>query len=426
MNKFELMDFGSFMNESKKSQETVDRIIEESIESNEIVTSLFESFAETDEMLLESLQSGYLKKLMAADKFSSRYRSTFLKDFYKKFEVDLNSIVDADFEIRRNIDKSNTKDLLANPNKLVFWLNTAGQFQTWSEQYNERQGKGKANPESLMMITRGKNELVVSFDQKASPRSLRGDKTAAAYIGLNKYEKESYKGIEGSQSTSWKALHQISDTLYVLDINDLQEKYGTGEKKIERMQAKRGALALMDPKKLVAANQARYKELKSKNVDPQSILDMYKEAMATVTDQMNKQLSALSLDNMKDMEDTRIKLEKNDWGQNLPNALNNLMRSMSQYAYEYNRMAIDMKQLDIMSEYYADGKMPEIPQSVKDNGWIVGRYVEDVQKGEFHPDAILKSIEHLKGRIDDQLVALVPYKTTMTQIISRLKAGQVF
>ena len=249
-----------------------------------------------------------------------------------------------------------------------------------------------------MAVSRGKNTLAKHFGE-AQTSYRTGKEAKAGYLGVSKWEKESYKGIEGSQSDSWKALHQLTDTIYYFSIKELQGKYGTEEMRNKRAIARRGALALEDPKRIKDANQARYKEIISKSIDPQSILVDITGAMNSATEIFKSMFSGMDVTAARD---TRFKLPDDSWGRDINDTMSNITRMAYNYSRDYTEFARLSTQIDMIAKFIEDGVKPTIDKEDYDF-YYVANAIES-------PDKVSDILERLQSRLDDAVLALVPYK----------------
>lgn len=364
-----------------------------------------------DLIINEAFSSGILKGIFQDTRFGgSKYKSTLAKDFYAQYKVDLESIQDSDFTVIHKPTKADTKELLSNKDMLGFWLNTNPEFV---EKYYHSQGKTN-DKAAIIMINRGPVALTVGFAYP-STTGRYGTKTPTGFVGFDKYQKEYYgwTGLPVTKMTS-VAYHEMTDTLYVLNLADLQSKYSTEGVAKDRAEARKGAIALMSSKDLKAQNQSRYAKLKSEGLDPQSILDLYKQAYTLVGDYMTNVISNVNLENMKDIDRMQIKLEGNSsWGTDVSQLMSNLLRSLNDYANAYSRYAYYSKSTELISQFIETGSWPD-----EDDGTKASYYKDKLIAD---PSLAPQYYDQLDKEAKSFLVSLVPYKTKMVQWIENIQ-----
>jgi len=232
-------DFSSFVNE---------RYIEESVEIN------------------EALKSSKLRNLLSMKKSPK----SLLKGIYGQTKIALDKV--EDHQIIDVDPKDGPKQ-----NGYVFYYTTQAKENPYaSGHYNT---EFPAN--SLLALAKGKKVFYVksrwSNRRDGSEYSLTTDPNSKRHssvsdIGPNK----SYSGWDASGLGSLSRVISIADAAFVVNPEALET---TGNKIMQRSQAKEGAIAFKDDKEFKNANMARYKEILTQR---SSTLDVDKEVVKAI------------------------------------------------------------------------------------------------------------------------------------------------
>ncbi len=229
---------------------------------------IYESFSEfvenrlneNNESLLEAIKSSILAG------FISMYAAPkdLFKAFYQYTKADLNAIEDADFIEMAPSEAYKSKNLGA---AIVFYVsrNEKPNPYTYAEGYNNRMIPGNA----LLAIANGQNEFfALEFGKYNIPYDSRGKRFRTfSNVGKDANRKDTagiskdYKGWNASGLSNVKRISNVADVAYVLPMDVIRAKYSTEALKRQREEAKRGATALMDPRKIKDENIAKYKEI---------------------------------------------------------------------------------------------------------------------------------------------------------------------
>ena len=226
----------------------------------------FESFdVKSDELVLEALKSSKLRNLMNMQAAGTKYGShnkDLTKAFYGLTKIKLDILEDSAF-IDYADPKKAYKELSKDRDYVVFYIvdneksNPYASNDSW-EYENIKPG--------LLALTRGKDFLGVSYDQRESQRdrSARGGKYGSTKKTLSKSETDAvggskkYSGYDGSGVSSIKRAAELADRAIAIHLSS-----GTSadSDRSARTKAREGAIAFTSGKDFKKANLARYNEI---------------------------------------------------------------------------------------------------------------------------------------------------------------------
>jgi hypothetical protein len=167
--------------------------------------------------------------------------------------------------------------------ELVFYVvtnakeNPYADSSAWSDEKNLK-------PDTILGVANGQNEFMgaawsgrgyTSDRKKMMAKSDQG-------VGINK----NYRGYGASGLYNVKRIAELADIAYVIDIDALQARLSTNDISNNRAEARRGATALLDPKKVKEENINRYKSIIAKRLtDGDKAIDkMIEKAIEDATD----------------------------------------------------------------------------------------------------------------------------------------------
>lgn len=219
---------------------------------------IYESFAEFVE---NKLNEGTLNEAFASLKLASLLMGAYAmpKDlpqaFYNMSKLALDKIQDIDI-IEMTPDQAK-KEKRASAVYLYFTTNEKENPYVGKSAYN-----GKTIPaNTLLAITDGSNEWMNAewskHSRQATGRTLTKVKRDDS-AGINK---SGASDQYGTGISSMKQVAELADRAYCLDLTILKARYSTEAQRAERVEAKKGATAIMDPKAFKDENKARYNEI---------------------------------------------------------------------------------------------------------------------------------------------------------------------
>lgn len=242
------------------------------------------SLLQENNLILESFSSKYMQMLM--DSFpkgqkKQRYSDDFQTLFYASTKINLGQIQDTDFTVSSDV-KEPFSSASKKSNKIFFMVNDQPDFLP------NQAAKGNKPPYMISIIYHGKlvfSKSGLRTQKKTSTRLTIGDSNDDRwgwYSSDGKWDMASKLGVDEYKTLpiTQKNVKALSTKVYSLDLDSLKQKYSTVDLVNKRAEAKKGALAFADPKKIKEANIARYKKAIANDIN---VSEVYKLA----TDIMN-------------------------------------------------------------------------------------------------------------------------------------------
>lgn len=212
-----------------------------------------------------------------------------LKFVYGYAKVQLDQITDADLMEMRPMEAYKRKA----GKELVFYVCKNETQNPYADSGAWRHDK-VVPPNTLIAVANGQNEFMGttwtgSYRSKADDRKQTMS-TNGSDIGVNK----SYKGYGASGLYNVKRIAEVADTAYVLNIDALNARFSTNTIANARAEAKRGAVALVDPKRFKEENLARYKTILANRAssDTDALDKMVEKAINDSTNLLNQALKS--------------------------------------------------------------------------------------------------------------------------------------
>jgi hypothetical protein len=378
--------------------------------------SLDESAAlwDAEQIINEAFSSSIMQTLFDADTDKGRWQKGFAADMYKNFKIAVSDIQDTDFQLLTDPSLAFQRPIKGDDNKLVFFINDDTSLRdSWTEWQ-----KGRAPFPFLVSIVRGGVGLWYGFRKEPSKgyRSSQGKEDRYGVLA-KEYTSQSYFGTKGTGKVTQSSIVDLSTKAYVLDINSCVEKYSAGSKQTDRALAKRGALALMDTKKIKADNIARYKKILSEKVGPADTLAKFQKVWTNGLNGITAWINATKLDNL-DVVKNYAQFDFGGWNrQDIGSTIQQLYRSYGEYIRDYVDFCRTEKRLEMYATAIETGKDPETgdelsPETIsKMNGSILYYQQDLAQKA-------VKFVEynHYFDKCDKQITAGIELlKTTLTE-----------
>lgn len=228
----------------------------------------------------ESVINEALKSSILASLVDMKYApKDFLQYVYGYTKIALDQIEDADI---LSMDPSRAYKRKAG-RELVFYVvtnakeNPYADSSAWSDEKNLK-------PNTILGVASGQNEFMGAawsgrgYTQDRKKMMAKSDQG----VGINK----NYRGYGASGLYNVKRIAELADIAYVIDIDALQARLSTNTISNNRAEARRGAVALLDPKKIKDENIARYRAIIAKRLtDGDKTIDkMIEKAIEDGTD----------------------------------------------------------------------------------------------------------------------------------------------
>jgi|TARA_B100000768_G_C11263877_1_gene370088 hypothetical protein len=220
-------------------------------------TSIFESFKSFVDNLNEAFGSMKLSKLFTNTR--GKVDKSLASAFYGKTKVALDKVQDEDLIDTDPMTAYKAKQT----NSIVFYISD-NEKENPHAPY-DAYGSNKTIPGGgyLLAVASGGNEFYTNtwtnrYSSKNKDRTLsKSPNNSSDTIGISK----KYKGWEGTGLYNVKRIAEVADRAVVINIDLLQQKYSTSNKRDERSAAKSGAIAFKSDKDFKQENKNRYTQI---------------------------------------------------------------------------------------------------------------------------------------------------------------------
>lgn len=282
-----LLNFEGFLN-MKAINENEDRI------ENSIDERLYEKYAE--ELITEAFSSHIMDQLVKGDvkRGKSTWAPKFQVDLMKKYGISISEIKDTDFTVLTDSSAFFKRPYKDDTNYIGFCINDDPEVMA----------RAKTNGPVLVAIVGGGRSLFFGFTgEKSEWRLGPNDKYGAI---ADWWAQTQYLGLSGRggdmKPTNAKWVQEATTKVYVINVEELKQKYNLNQKRGERASIKGGAIAMMSQKDLKRANELRYKELISQKLTPEYVFEVFKQSFDKTSQALSAWVNSIDLD--KDYEKT--------------------------------------------------------------------------------------------------------------------------
>ena len=260
----------------------------------------------------EAIKSSILKDMSSVKGFNG-WRNEFFKDFYTKFQVDLNELGD---DLFTTIDAAAAKAMMKRKERKMIFCIYDGSLEGKSGRDGGRLG---------VAITLNGGAL---YNQMASHKGRWTSR-----MGADKWDRKSYMGQwDKLGNFNYKHLVEICNEFVVLDIDTMQSQYSTQDLVNTRQEQKQGSAHTVSNKDVKQANMRRYKEILEAKVDPASVMVIAQEVAQT----MFKKFAAAADGTPEDFAKNFTKEHRWDnWSRNLGRILVDLGQELERYTRDY-------------------------------------------------------------------------------------------
>jgi hypothetical protein len=230
--------------------------------------------------IYESVINEALKSSILASLVDMKYApKDFLQYIYGYTKIALDQIEDTDI---LSMDPSRAYKRKAGK-ELVFYVVTNAKENPYADSSAYSDEKN-LKPDTILGVANGQNEFMGaawSGRWSSSDRKKIMSKSDSG-VGINK----NYRGYGASGLYNVMRIAELADIAYVIDIDALQARLSTNDISNNRDAARRGAVALLDPKKIKEENVNRYKAIIAKRLtDGDKTIDkMIEKAIEDGTD----------------------------------------------------------------------------------------------------------------------------------------------
>ena len=309
-----------------------------------------------DVELNEAFKSSKLRNLMNMDQASAYGKNKNLASaFYGMSKVKLDQVGD---ESLVDVDpKTAYKQYANNKDFVVFYIVDNEK----ENQYADRDGRYSLKP-GILALSRAKDFLSVSYDQRASRNSKNAKYTLGKDDGSAVGGNKNYKGYGATGISSIKRAAELADRAIVFNL--VAGSPSSQEDIKSRIEAKEGAIAFKSAKDFKDANRKRYQEILAAKAATLPLDKMVEDAINQLTAQMQA--------GIKSGEKTQygeIKVGQNSKGRDVKvtdvaNHMNSILRDYERYV-SYIAQA-EQEKLGGYSSGYYERESKNYAKSLKD------------------------------------------------------------
>jgi hypothetical protein len=353
--------------------------------SNEVYGHIDDSEAELVKKLKKAKFSKYratesleLNEALASSKLRGlidikRGGKELIKGIYGLAKIALDKVTD-DMIISNSNPVEVYKKAKTFGNVIVFWISRNEKENEYapSSRYVEM-----IPGNCLLAVSNGSNEMFQNdsiwtrnddtIGGKKSTRILRnmgkypGSKDT---VGVNK----SHNQYSGTGLGNIKRIAEVSDECYIINLDALRDSLSTNDKTSARAEAKSGATALTNPKKIKEDNLTRYNDILAKRADnPDKIDKKVKEIIEDAHQFLMAGLAKKELGNYNELTIGKDPKGREIRPRDLNNYISNILSDYQGYVSAYVNMKTEEEQYGKASSYYmrdAKRKALELKQRI--------------------------------------------------------------
>ena len=307
--------------------------------------------------LNEAFASSILRNLTDSDpEAQNRYSKKFWADMYKRYGVAVSDITDEDFTILHSYDEFAKQDpYKKNTDYIGFLVNDNPEVIKKGGWQKSVQRAG----EILLCIMSGSGTNFFYGFGEAPSGSFRSKQGPNDRYGVlyDQYQKSNYFGANyKAPATTLKFISEVTTKVYVLNMAALQEKYNAKAKQASRKEAKAGALALQDVKKIRQENIDRYKKILAESVGPQNVLDIFKTCYSKMSDGVAAWIDSIGLDDIQSIREKRVgEFQIDGWTTTGTRILDKLWDRFGSYMYDYINYVNKIQRIDDLTDALETG-----------------------------------------------------------------------
>ena len=330
----------------------------------------FSKYRATESLELnEALASSKLRGLIDIKKGGKEL----IKGIYGLAKIALDKVTD-DMIISNSNPVEVYKKAKTFGNVIVFWISRNEKENEYapSSRYVEM-----IPGNCLLAVSNGSNEMFQNdsiwtrnddtIGGKKSTRILRnmgkypGSKDT---VGVNK----SHNQYSGTGLGNIKRIAEVSDECYIINLDALRDSLSTNDKTSARAEAKSGATALTNPKKIKEDNLTRYNDILAKRADnPDKIDKKVKEIIEDAHQFLMAGLAKKELGNYNELTIGKDPKGREIRPRDLNNYISNILSDYQGYVSAYVNMKTEEEQYGKASSYYmrdAKRKALELKQRI--------------------------------------------------------------
>lgn len=246
---------------------------------------VFESEIREHELILEAFNSSILQKL------TTNKKGGIGKAFYdtlSKMGVAASEVTNLDILALEPSDAH--KHAKSNPNDILIYYSNQEKENPYAGK--DSYGYKKIEADVVLAVVKGKHWMGLRYDRYAS-KGGKAEYTLAdantnnvKTMGLGNYGGGKYD----SGITSFAKIAEISDVVYVIDLNKIEAR--TTQLRLSRKTAKQGAIAFLDDKDFKNQNKARYEAILKERASNTDIDKLIGDAINLLTTQIKDAIAS--------------------------------------------------------------------------------------------------------------------------------------
>ena len=323
--------------------------------------------------LNEALASSKLRGLIDIKKGGKEL----MKGIYGLAKIALDKVTD-DMIISNSNPVEVYKKAKTYGNVIIFWISRNEK----ENDYAPSSGYSSKYPQlvpgnCLLAVSNGRNEMFQNDsiwtrndDMKVGKKNTRRLKNMGKYpgskdtVGVNK----SHNQYSGTGLGNIKRIAEVSDECYIINLDALRASLSTNDKTSARAEAKSGALALTNPKKIKEDNLTRYNDILAKKADnPDKIDKQVKEIIEDAHQFLMNGLAKKELGNYNELTIGKDPKGREIRPRDLTNYISNILSDYQGYVSAYVNMKTEEEKYGSASSYYmrdAKRKALELKQRI--------------------------------------------------------------
>lgn len=316
----------------------------------------FAKYRATESLELnEALASSKLRGLIDIKKGGKEL----IKGIYGLAKVALDKVTD-DMIISNSNPVEVYKKAKTFGNVIVFWISRnekENEYATSSGRYVEM-----IPGNCLLAVSNGKNEMFQNdsiwnrnSDTIGGKKNTRRLKNMGKYpgskdtVGVNK----SHNQYSGTGLGNIKRIAEMSDECYIINLDTLRASLSTDDKTSARAEAKSGATALTNPKKIKEDNLTRYNDILAKKADnPDKIDKKVKEIIEDAHQFLMAGLAKKELGNYNELTIGKDPKGREIRPRDLTNYIANILSDYQGYVSAYVNMKTEEEKFGSSSSWY--------------------------------------------------------------------------
>ena len=249
-------------------------------------------------------------------------------------------------------------------NVIIFWISRNEKENDYapSSGYGSKKYPQMVPGNCLLAVSNERNEMFQNDsiwtrndDMKVGRKNTRRLKNMGKYpgskdtVGVNK----SHNQYSGTGLGNIKRIAEVSDECYIINLDTLRASLSTNDKTSARAEAKSGATALTNPKKIKEDNLTRYNDILAKKADnPDKIDKKVKEIIEDAHQFLMAGLAKKELGNYNELTIGKDPKGREIRPRDLTNYISNILSDYQGYVSAYVNMKTEEEQFGSSSSWY--------------------------------------------------------------------------